>query len=131
MWLQSIMKSKLTDKRVCLKCNSETTYINVRGSPEWRHFKDGYLCSRCYDRKRSKQPKRKESQKRTFTYKHVRMYSKWLKRKYKCSKCGKQTKQSNWHHALGYFPSFPWLGLEELCVNCHKETHGINRWMHR
>jgi hypothetical protein len=38
--------------RVCLLCNSVETYIKKgNGRPQWKKYKNGFICSRCYMKK--------------------------------------------------------------------------------
>lgn len=38
---------KIGDTKVCLVDPSHTTYIRKSGTPEWRKYRDGWLCKRC------------------------------------------------------------------------------------
>ena len=38
-------------KTFCLICDSKETYIQkINGRPDWRKYKDGYICRKCYDK---------------------------------------------------------------------------------
>lgn len=40
-------------KTLCILCGSKETYIQkINGRPDWRKYKDGYICRKCYDKTR-------------------------------------------------------------------------------
>ena len=44
----------LPPERICVDCNSITTY-----GTQWYHFEDGLTCNKCYERRKYKMGKRK------------------------------------------------------------------------
>ena len=37
---------------ICLLCESTETYIKKNGHPQWFIYENGYICSKCYDKRR-------------------------------------------------------------------------------
>lgn len=42
----------ITQKRVCIECNSNNTYIDKKGTARWTNYQNGFICSKCYTKLR-------------------------------------------------------------------------------
>jgi hypothetical protein len=112
--------SSSKDKRICVNCGIDKSIR--RGWSSWRHYKDGFLCEKCYTRLISNP--------RLLHYKDKFIFLKENPRKGICSWCGKKG-ITQMHHFAEYHDDDPLKDTVEICVACHKKVHGINRWMHR
>ena len=45
----SLHMTKDMSNRSCLLCHAKTTYITKKGYPKWYKYKDGFICSLCYN----------------------------------------------------------------------------------
>jgi len=97
-------------QRRCTQCQSATTYVNGKGSPQW-HKDDtgGFLCHRCY--MKDYHNKQEEKKKETTTKQKSKGKS--------CQKCGsKKTyvyKYPRWHKNP--------VGKGLLCHACYSSRH--------
>jgi len=118
--------------RVCLKCGSNTTYIDSRNYEHWHIFNDGHICSKCWH-KYIGNP-------RVMVFKDTRVRLKDGPRKGKCLKCGKGIgdeyinahgkvaviKKTNMHHEQ-YHNDNVLKDAIEVCVSCHSKESWIKR----
>lgn len=123
-------KSALNDKRICVICKATTTWIDKYGYASWRRYQDGYICSKCHDKRRIRNPEVVRrynakanliNNKRRLCYKGKMLLLKFNPRTYVCSWCGKFG-ATDMHH-IEYHDDNPLKDTIELCDSCHsKET---------
>ena len=120
----------------CLNCGSDKTYIDKRGYNLWYHYKDGYLCSRCYNRLINNPTNNPKYHPRRLVYKDKRLFMKENPRTGICSICHMKVgeeyincfgkiaimKQTQMHH-IQYHDDEPLKDTIELCVSCHRKEH--------
>ena len=137
-------RPKLTVKRICVACDSTTTYIDKNGWVMWRFHDGDWFCNVCYQRyvaihRYYPQPNRKFKPHFMFLGKPV--YTKDEPRKGECNLCHKKVgdkfidyygkerilKGTDLHH-IEYHKDDPLKDTVELCDSCHmKESRAVER----
>ena len=115
---------KLTEKRACVNCGSNTTYVTKKNHVQWYYTKDrtGFLCSWCHGRLMFNPMTRRAGNSKRLRFKGDRIRLDANPRKGVCQMCGKVGGKTDLHHTV-YDPTNPTANTIELCSPCHaKET---------
>jgi hypothetical protein len=138
------MNQIITNRRFCVECKLNQTYIHKDGCEDWYVVDNGFVCSNCYNKNRRQKFKEVLNKRVKFCQKKnpntVKLaHSKRIRflgthihipfnpRKGICVQCGSsvskgEIKHTHLHH-LKYNPIHPEQNTIELCPSCHaKET---------
>ena len=121
--------------RMCVSCDSTTTYMDQNGWPNWR-FHDGYwLCKKCYTRYVANPVYRVKwghindlkYRGRKIQFRDQIIILSEAPRKGVCELCHRsinkgEIKRTNMHH-MEYHDDDPLKSTIELCVGCHNKQH--------
>ena len=139
------------EDRICVACDSKTTYIDRTGRHQWRMYDDHWYCKNCYCRyvdnpirnpitsKKWNPIRHARYGPRRYTFKDKRVQTKEIPRTGTCQKCGKKIgdeyincwgetaiiKRTHIHH-IQYDENNPFGSTIELCVSCHMKEPRIN-----
>ena len=122
-------RPKITDKRVCAICGSNTTYQNRRGWVSWHRMPNGWRCDRCYCRIVTAPKWHKINNPKRFAFGSKMLTFLGSKRMLtgRCSKCPNNIydgscRRTNMHHWY-YLRIAPMCCREEICQSCHAKLN--------
>ncbi len=119
----------IRNKRICLNCGSNKTYIartkNGTPYPNWYKYENGYICLRCRSRLIGN-PKLNPIHNPKFNARSINFKGRIINvgfdvRTSVCSLCRKQGK-THIHH-MKYHNEDPLRDTIELCARCHAKEH--------
>jgi hypothetical protein len=128
----------LVSGRICLKCNSNTTFKSKEGWAGWYRYEDGWICKSCY-MKLVNNPKWQKTHSKIYSPRRLTFKDKRIRltknpRTGQCQICKLRIgdefinryghkaiiKHTHLHHAK-YHNDDPMKGTIELCNSCHSK----------